>query len=100
MCCQQCFVATFLGLKENLDADRERKEGPYLGGVLETAPLALSAHLLDRCTAVFPTIDAPEARVPVRGTAASRAYNSSIWLRYHTPASSALHSISTVARRS
>ena len=40
----------FPGWLKTLDADCERKEGPYLGKVLETvAPLALSAHLLDRC---------------------------------------------------
>ena len=42
--------ARSLGWKKTLDADLERAEDPYLGEVLGTAaPLALSAHLLDRC---------------------------------------------------
>ena len=39
-----------MGLNETLAADRERKESPNLGEILETAaPLALSAYILDRC---------------------------------------------------
>ncbi len=49
---------------------------------------------------MFPNVGAPRAHIPACDTAASRAYNLSIQLRYCTSASYVLHSILPTALRS